>query len=77
VVITGAILFLIIAKKYVAIKDYSSLSYSKIERKENLTLGVEQVVIFLVVVSDLRFHPLLKVLSLIPLAKAGPLPRFR
>ncbi|HEX7371427.1 MAG TPA: ABC transporter permease subunit, partial [Thermodesulfobacteriota bacterium] len=29
-----AILFLIIAKKYVAIKDYSSLSYSKVERKK-------------------------------------------
>jgi iron(III) transport system permease protein len=28
-----AILFLIVAKKYVAIKDYSSLSYSQIERK--------------------------------------------
>jgi len=29
-----AILFLIVAKKYVAIKDYSSLSYSVIERKQ-------------------------------------------
>ena len=29
-----AIVFLIIAKKYVAIKDYSSLSYTKIERKK-------------------------------------------
>ena len=29
-----AILFLIIAKKYVSIKDYSSLSYSVIERKK-------------------------------------------
>ena len=29
-----AIIFLIVAKKYVAIKDYSSLSYSQIERKK-------------------------------------------
>jgi len=34
-----AILFLIIAKKYVSIKDYSSLSYSVIERKKLLPAG--------------------------------------
>ncbi len=34
-----AILFLIVAKKYVSIKDYSSLSYSKIERRKLSTPG--------------------------------------
>jgi iron(III) transport system permease protein len=54
-----AILFLIIAKQYVAIKDYSSLSYSKIERKEISPWGRAWVVIFLVVVLIFAFIPYL------------------
>ncbi|MCG6533573.1 MAG: ABC transporter permease subunit, partial [Syntrophales bacterium LBB04] len=41
-----AILFLIVAKKYVAIKDYSSLSYSQIERRKMSFLGQTGVVAF-------------------------------
>jgi len=54
-----AIIFLIIAKQYVAIKDYSSLSYSKIERKKISALGRAGVVIFLVVVLIFAFIPYL------------------
>jgi iron(III) transport system permease protein len=54
-----AIIFLIIAKQYVAIKDYSSLSYSKIERKKMSPLGRVGVVIFLVVVLIFAFIPYL------------------
>jgi iron(III) transport system permease protein len=54
-----AIFFLIIAKQYVAIKDYSSLSYSKIERKRISPLGRAGVVIFLVVVLVFAFIPYL------------------
>ena len=54
-----AILFLIIAKRYVAIKDYSSLSYSKIERKKISPSGRAGVVIFLVVVLIFAFIPYL------------------
>ena len=54
-----AILFLIIAKKYVAIKDYSSLSYSKIERKKISPWGRAGVVIFLVIVLIFAFIPYL------------------
>jgi iron(III) transport system permease protein len=54
-----AILFLIVAKKYVAIKDYSSLSYSVIERKQ-LGLGAKVgVVLFLGLIILLAFIPYL------------------
>jgi iron(III) transport system permease protein len=52
-----AILFLIIAKKYVAIKDYSSLSYSKIERKKISPWGRVLVLTFLIVVLIFAFIP--------------------
>ncbi len=54
-----AIFFLIIAKKYVAIKDYSSLSYSKIERKPMGYGGRVLVLIFLVMVLTFAFIPYL------------------
>ena len=56
-----AILFLIIAKKYVAIKDYSSLSYSKIERKKLSPWGQTLALIFLIVVLIFAFIPYLGV----------------
>ena len=52
-----AILFLIIAKQYVAIKDYSSLSYSKIERKKMSLWGRVGVIVFLIVVLVFAFIP--------------------
>jgi iron(III) transport system permease protein len=52
-----AIVFLIIAKQYVAIKDYSSLSYSKIERKKLTIWGRVGVLIFLIVVLIFAFIP--------------------
>jgi iron(III) transport system permease protein len=54
-----AILFLIIAKKYVAIKDYSSLSYSKVERKKISAGGEVLVIIFLIAVLVFSFIPYL------------------
>ncbi len=54
-----AILFLIIAKKYVAIKDYSSLSYSVIERKQIGPTAKAGVVVFLGVILLLAFIPYL------------------
>jgi iron(III) transport system permease protein len=54
-----AIIFLIIAKQYVAIKDYSSLSYSKIERKKLSLWGRTGVLAFLVVVLIFAFIPYL------------------
>jgi iron(III) transport system permease protein len=54
-----AILFLIIAKRYVAIKDYSSLSYSKIERKKLSSRGRAGVLFFLIVVLLFAFIPYL------------------
>ena len=56
-----AIVFLIIAKKYVAIKDYSSLSYSKIERKKLSPRGKAGVLFFLIVVLVFAFIPYLGV----------------
>jgi iron(III) transport system permease protein len=52
-----AIVFLIIAKQYVAIKDYSSLSYSKVERKKISSWGRVMVIIFLAVVLIFAFIP--------------------
>jgi len=54
-----AIIFLIIAKQYVAIKDYSSLSYSKIERKKLSPWARTGVLVFLVVVLIFAFIPYL------------------
>ena len=54
-----AIVFLIIAKQYVAIKDYSSLSYSKIERKKLSPWKRAGVLIFLIVVLIFAFIPYL------------------
>ncbi len=54
-----AILFLIIAKKYVAIKDYSSLSYSVIERKQIGPAAKVGVVVFLGFILILAFIPYL------------------
>ncbi len=54
-----AIVFLIIAKKYVSIKDYSSLSYSKIERKRLSPWGRAGVLVFLIVVLIFAFIPYL------------------
>jgi iron(III) transport system permease protein len=56
-----AIVFLVIAKKYVAIKDYSSLSYSKIERKKLSPRGRVGVLVFLIVVLIFAFIPYLGV----------------
>jgi iron(III) transport system permease protein len=56
-----AILFLIIAKKYVSIKDYSSLSYSKIERRKLSVLGRVGAVGFLSLVLVFAFIPYLGV----------------
>ena len=52
-----AIIFLIVAKKYVAIKDYSSLSYSQIERRKLSPLAQAGVVVFLVGVLIFAFIP--------------------
>jgi iron(III) transport system permease protein len=54
-----AILFLIVAKQYVAIKDYSSLSYSKIERKKMSPWRQAGAVIFLTVILIFAFIPYL------------------
>ena len=54
-----AIVFLIVAKKYVAIKDYSSLSYSKIERKKLSPSRRVFVVLFLIFVLIFAFIPYL------------------
>jgi len=54
-----AILFLICAKQYVAIKDYSSLAYSKIERKKMSPLRQAGAVVFLTVVLIFAFIPYL------------------
>ncbi|MBI4590634.1 MAG: iron ABC transporter permease [Candidatus Rokubacteria bacterium] len=52
-----AVLFLIAAKQYVAIKDYSSLAYSKVERRR-LSSGKQIVVVgMLAVVMLLAFIP--------------------
>lgn len=56
-----AILFLVVAKRYVAIKDYSSLSYSKIERKKLSPWGQTLALIFLIIVLIFAFIPYLGV----------------
>jgi iron(III) transport system permease protein len=54
-----AILFLIVAKKYVAIKDYSSLSYSVIERRPLGPGAKVGVLLFLGLIIVLAFIPYL------------------
>jgi iron(III) transport system permease protein len=54
-----AIVFLIVAKKYVAIKDYSSLSYSVIERRRLSPAARAAVVGFLALIIVLAFIPYL------------------
>ncbi len=57
-----AIIFLIVAKRYVALKDYSSLSYSVIERKTLSTAGKFGVVSFLSVILLFAFIPYLGII---------------
>jgi iron(III) transport system permease protein len=59
IMIILAILFLIVAKQYVAIKDYSSLSYSKIERKKLSRLGSLAAIAFLTIILIFAFIPYL------------------
>src|SRR5213594_4598841 len=54
-----AVVFLIAARRYVAIKDYSSLSYSKVPRRRLSPLGQAGAVAFLSVVMLLSFIPYL------------------
>jgi len=54
-----AILFLIIAKKYVSIKDYSSLSYSVIERKKLSRPAQAGTVAFMMFILIMAFIPYL------------------
>ena len=59
IMVIMAILFLVIAKKYVSIKDYSSLSYSVIERKKLSPAARLGVVLFLAAILVLAFIPYL------------------
>ena len=56
-----AVVFLVAARQYVAIKDYSSLSYSRIARRRLAPLGQAGVVAFLSLVMLLSFIPYLGV----------------
>src|SRR6058998_1862244 len=56
-----ALLFLVAARRYVAIKDYSSLSYSKIARRRLGPLGAAGAVTFLSAVMAFSFIPYLGV----------------
>jgi iron(III) transport system permease protein len=57
-----AVLFLVAARRYVAIKDYSSLSYSKVARRRLPPLGQAGAVSFLSLLMLLSFIPYLGVL---------------
>jgi iron(III) transport system permease protein len=57
-----AIVFLVAARQYVAIKDYSSLSYSRIPRRRLSPLGQAAAIAFLSAVMLLSFIPYLGVL---------------
>jgi iron(III) transport system permease protein len=59
IMVVLAILFLIVAKKYVSIKDYSSLSYSVIERKRLSRWTQAGVIALLVVTLIFAFIPYL------------------
>lgn len=54
-----AVLFLVLAKRYVAIKDYSSLTYSKVERRQLSPLANLLVVLFIGIVLLFAFIPYL------------------
>jgi iron(III) transport system permease protein len=56
-----AVVFLVAARRYVAIKDYSSLSYSRIPRRRLSPLGQAGAVLFLSTVMLLSFVPYLGV----------------
>ncbi|PYM92710.1 MAG: hypothetical protein DME04_14115 [Candidatus Rokuibacteriota bacterium] len=56
-----AVVFLIAARRYVAIKDYSSLSYSKVPRRRLSPLGQAGAVAFLSALMLLSFVPYLGV----------------
>jgi iron(III) transport system permease protein len=56
-----AVVFLVVARRYVAIKDYSSLSYSKIPRRHLSPLGQAGAVAFLTLVLLVSFVPYLGV----------------
>jgi iron(III) transport system permease protein len=57
-----AVVFLVAARQYVAIKDYSSLSYSRIPRRRLSPLGQAGAIAFLSAVMLLSFIPYLGVL---------------
>ena len=57
-----AVVFLVAARRYVAIKDYSSLSYSKVARRRLSPLGQAAAVSFLSLLMLLSFVPYLGVL---------------
>ena len=56
-----AVVFLMLARRYVAIKDYSSLSYSRIARRRLGPLGATAAVVFLSLVMLASFIPYLGV----------------
>src|SRR5687767_13236283 len=56
-----AVVFLVAARRYVAIKDYSSLSYSRVPRRRLSPLGQAGAVAFLASVMALSFVPYLGV----------------
>jgi iron(III) transport system permease protein len=56
-----AVVFLVAARRYVAIKDYSSLSYSRVPRRRLSPLGQAGAVTFLAAVMALSFVPYLGV----------------
>jgi iron(III) transport system permease protein len=56
-----AVVFLVAARRYVAIKDYSSLSYSKVARRRLSPLGQTGAVTFLSLLMLLSFIPYLGV----------------
>ena len=70
-----AVLFLIVARHYVAMKDYSSLSYSKIERRRLSTPRQTLVVAFLSLVMLFSFIPYIGV-TLASLGKGWSLTPF-
>lgn len=57
IMVVLAVVFLIVAKKYVAIKDYSSLSYTQIERRRLSVPARLGVVGFLLLVLVMAFIP--------------------
>jgi len=70
-----AVLFLIVARHYVAMKDYSSLSYSKIERRRLSTPRQTLVVVFFSLVMLFSFIPYIGV-TLASLGKGWSLTPF-